>query len=139
MSNMLQGAPAGLPRRLGAMLYDALLVLALWLFTLFPLVAIANAAVAGAAVQSLVFVEMFAFSAYFWVARGQTLGMLAWHLHVVSADGNALTLRQALLRFIGGLLSVATLGLGFIWQLFDPHRRSWPDLISNTRIVHRPA
>ena len=64
MSNMLQGAPAGLPRRLGAMLYDALLVLALWLFTLFPLVAIANAAVAGAAVQSLVFVEMFAFYAW---------------------------------------------------------------------------
>ena len=120
------------------MLYDALLVLALWLFTLFPLVAIANRAIAGPLVQSLLFVEMFAFYAYFWVARGQTLGMLAWHLDLLRADGGKITPRQALLRFVGGMLSVATLGLGFLWQLFDAHRRSWPDLISDTRILHRP-
>ena len=120
------------------MLYDALLIVALWLFTLFPVVAIANRAVTGPLVQSLLFIEMFAFYTYFWVARGQTLGMLAWHLHVMKSDGSAIGPRQALLRFIGGLLSVATLGLGFIWQLFDAHRRSWPDLLSNTRMVHRP-
>ena len=119
------------------MLYDALLVLALWLFTLFPIVAFANDAVAGAVVQSLLFVELFAFLTYFWVARGQTLGMLAWSLHVVTVDGYTITLRQALLRFVGGLLSVLTLGLGFAWQLFDAHRRSWPDLISGTRIIHQ--
>lgn len=119
------------------MLYDTLLVLALWLFTLFPIVAFANDAVAGAVVQSLLFVEVFAFFTYFWVARGQTLGMLAWRLHVVTVDGYSITLRQALLRFVGGLLSVLTLGLGFAWQLFDAHRRSWPDLISGTRIIHQ--
>ena len=58
------------------MLYDVLLVLAIWLFTLFPFVAAANDAVAGAAMQSLLFVEMFSFFAYFWVARGQTLVVL---------------------------------------------------------------
>lgn len=117
------------------MLYDALLIIALWLITLFPIVAFANAAVAGAVVQSLLFIEMFGFFAYFWVARGQTLGMLAWRLHVVALDGGPITLRQALLRFVGGLLSVISLGLGFVWQLFDAHRRSWPDLISGTRII----
>jgi uncharacterized RDD family membrane protein YckC len=120
------------------MLYDVLLVLAIWLFTLFPFVAAANDAVAGAAMQSLLFVEMFSFFAYFWVARGQTLGMLAWRLHVVTVDGHPITLKQALLRFIGGLLAVITLGLGFAWQLFDAHRRSWPDLISGTRIIYQP-
>ena len=117
------------------MLYDALLIVALWLVTLFPIVAFANDAVAGAVVQSLLFVEMFGFFAYFWVARGQTLGMLAWRLHVVSVDGGSITLRQALLRFVGGLLSVISLGLGFVWQLFDAHRRNWPDLVSGTRII----
>jgi len=120
------------------MIYDLLLVLALWLVTLFPFVALANAAVTGAALQSLLFVEMFAFYVYFWVARGQTLGMLAWHLHVVGVSGHSITLRQALLRFVGGLCSVITLGLGFVWQLFDAHRRSWPDLMSETRTIHQP-
>lgn len=118
------------------MVYDFLLVVALWLVTLFPFVALANDAVAGAAMQSVLFVEMFAFYVYFWVARGQTLGMLAWRLHVVTVDGHPIALRQGLLRFIGGLLSVVTLGLGFVWQLIDAHRRSWPDLISGTRIIH---
>lgn len=119
------------------MLYDGLLVLALWLVTLFIFVAFANQAVAGALVQSLLFVELFGFFAYFWVARGQTLGMLAWRLHVVGVDGYSITLRQALLRFVGGLLAVLSLGVGFAWQLFDAHRRSWPDLISGTRIIHQ--
>ena len=119
------------------MVYDLLLVIALWLFTLFPFVAATNNAVAGAGMQSLLFVELFAFYAYFWVARGQTLGMLAWRLHIVTVNDQPITLRQALLRFIGGLLSIASLGLGFAWQLFDAHRRSWPDLISGTRIRYQ--
>jgi uncharacterized RDD family membrane protein YckC len=77
------GLPASLPRRLGAIVYDALLVTAMWLVTLFPLVAVSNNAVGGATVQSLLFIELFAFFACFWVARGQTHGMLAWQLQLV--------------------------------------------------------
>lgn len=130
--------PAGLLRRLGAMLYDAMIVLALWLLTLFIGVALHNGAVVGPLVQTILFVELFGFFAYFWVWRGQTIGMLAWNLHVETSDGTPMRLGQALLRFIGAMLSFATLGIGYLWMYVDPDRRAWPDMLSRTHIVHRP-
>jgi uncharacterized RDD family membrane protein YckC len=126
--------PAGLPRRLGAMLYDTLLVLALAMLTLYPLMIMTDGNLPRPAVQSLVFVETFAFFAFFWTRRGQTAGMLAWRLRVQSLDGHGLTLRQALLRFIGATLSFATLGIGYLWMLIDPGRRTWPDMLSATEV-----
>ena len=128
--------PAGLPRRLGAMLYDTLLVLALAMLTLYPLMIMTDGNLPRPAVQSLVFVETFAFFAFFWTRRGQTAGMLAWRLRVQSLDGRGLTLRQALLRFIGATLSFASLGIGYLWMLIDPGQRTWPDMLSGTEVFH---
>ena len=118
------------------MLYDGMIVLALWLLTLFVLVAVRNAAAVGPGVQSLLFIELFAFFAYFWVSRGQTVGMLAWGLRLTSDDGAPIRPIQALLRFIGALASFATLGLGYLWMYIDPDGRTWPDMLSNSRVVH---
>ncbi len=121
------------------MIYDALLIVALWLVTLFPVVAVSNAAITGATVRSLLFIEMFAFFAYFWVSRGQTLGMLAWRLRIVPIElGSVITLRQALLRFIGALAAFAALGLGYLWMYVDAEKRTWPDMLSNTRVIYEP-
>jgi uncharacterized RDD family membrane protein YckC len=117
------------------MIYDALLVLALWMFTLFPMVAVSNDMVYGPVVRSVLFLELYGFFAYFWVWRGQTLGMLAWRLQVVSDVGRTLTLTQATLRFIGAIASFATLGLGYLWMYLDPERRTWPDRLSSSRIL----
>lgn len=120
------------------MTYDAMLVLAIWLLTLFIGVAIHKGAVLGPLVQTILFVEMFSFFAYFWVARGQTVGMLAWNLRLETDDGTPMRLGQALLRFVGAMLSLATLGLGYLWIYIDPDRRAWPDMLSRTHVVHRP-
>jgi uncharacterized RDD family membrane protein YckC len=136
------------------MVYDAMLVLALWLVTLFPMVALANDAVHGAAVQTLVFLELYAFFVFFWLYRGQTLGMLAWKLEIRTEDGLPLSLGRATLRFFASVLplifaafayrlfgaaaALACIGvgaLGYVWILVDPRNRSWSDLISGTRIV----
>ena len=130
--------PAGLLRRLGAMVYDTLIILALWLLTLFPIVALTNRAATGAAVQSLLFLELVAFFVFFWYARGQTVGMLAWHLKLESTTGHDLTLLQLVIRFFGALASALCFGLGYLWILFDPERGSWADMISQTRVVHLP-
>lgn len=121
------------------MLYDAMIVLALWLLTLFVGVAVHNAAVAGPLVQTILFLELFAFFAYFWVWRGQTLGMLAWDLRVETQSGEPMRLRHALLRFVGAMLSFACAGLGYLWMYVDPDRRAWPDMLSKTFIVHAPS
>jgi uncharacterized RDD family membrane protein YckC len=125
-------------RRLGAMVYDSVLVLALWMITLFPLVAISNESVQGAGVRSLLFLELYAFFAYFWMRRGQTLGMLAWRLQICTDDGGPFTLTRATLRFLGAMASFASLGLGYLWILFNPGRRSWSDLASASRVLYRP-
>jgi uncharacterized RDD family membrane protein YckC len=130
---------AGLFRRLGAMLYDTLLVVAMWMATLFPMVAIANHAVYGATVQTILFLETYAFFVLFWLYRGQTLGMLAWKLAVGTEDGSPLSLRQATLRFFGAMVSAACLGLGYLWIWIDRDNRSWGDILSATRIVKVPA
>lgn len=124
---------APLRYRLAAILYDTLIILAIWVFTIVALVTLIGDAVLGAWVQTLLFIEMYAFFAFFWCLRGQTLGMLAWHLRIRS-DG-PFTPTQALGRFVGGMASFATLGLGFIWMFFDRDRMTWSDRLSGSIIV----
>ena len=128
--------PAGLLRRVGAMVYDALVVVALVMVTLFLLTGLNRfEAVHGPWVNAILFLEIYAFFAFFWVRRGQTLGMLAWRLRVQNPGGVPITLTQATLRFIGALLALATLGLGYLWLYVDPQRRTWPDLLSSSEVV----
>ncbi len=130
--------PAGLLRRLGAMVYDTILVIALMAFTLIPIVAISNGYVYGAPVQTLLFLELYGFFAYFWFTRRQTLGMLAWRLTIQTHNHKPITLNQVTLRWVGALASFLCLGLGYIWLLFDKQSRSWSDLLSSTRVVYQP-
>jgi uncharacterized RDD family membrane protein YckC len=130
--------PAGLLRRLGAMIYDALLVIAIWMLTLLVLVIAAGGPAVGPFVQSLLFVELYGFFLFFWTRRGQTLGMVAWRLHIESVDGRPVTPLQATIRFIGAIASWVTLGIGYLWMYVDPGRRTWPDLVSDTQVIYTP-
>lgn len=120
------------------MVYDGLLVLALWLITLLAMV-IANGgdAVYGALVQSVLFLEAYLFFAWFWLRAGETAGMRAWRLRLVSNDGGSITLNQATVRLFAAMVSIGILGLGYWWALFDTERRTWPDLWSGSRILYR--
>jgi len=130
---------AGLLRRLGAIIYDTLLIVALVMVTLFLLTGLNRyEAVHGPWVNAILFLEIYAFFAFFWVRRGQTLGMLAWRMRVQNPGGVPITLTQATLRFIGALLSFLTLGLGYLWLLVDRQRRAWPDLLSASEVVVLP-
>ncbi|TNF90235.1 MAG: RDD family protein [Gammaproteobacteria bacterium] len=130
--------PAGFFRRLAAMVYDSLLVAALLISTITLMVVLTNTPVAQANVLGLLLLESFAFFAYFWIFRGQTLGMLAWRLSIVTGSGYRMTFSQAMLRYFGALLSFASLGLGYLWILFDAQKRGWPDLISDSRVLYTP-
>ena len=130
--------PAGFFRRLAAMFYDALLVAAILISTITLMVVLTNTPVAGPNVIGLLLLESFAFFAYFWIFRGQTLGMLAWRLSVVTGSGYRMTFTQALLRYFGALLSFAAFGLGYLWIVIDAQKRGWPDLISDSRVLFTP-
>ena len=124
---------APLRYRFAAMLYDALILLGIWFLTIALLVTLVGDAVLGAWVQSLLFVETYAFFAFFWCKRGQTIGMLAWRLRLKAAG--PFTPRQALRRFAAGVASFATLGLGFFWMWLDRDGRTWADRFSGSVVV----
>ena len=134
----------GLARRVAALAYDGLLLLALWFSTSALLLALSGGLLADPARPlwlayahraSLVLVTALFFGG-FWTHGGQTLGMRAWRLQLVSsADTGPVSWRQSLLRLVAACLSVATLGLGFFWLWIDRDRRTWHDRLSATHLI----
>lgn len=145
---------AGLTRRLLAMLYDFLLCVALVMVVTLAyqqgllrliyggehLMAMSQAGALDRdpMLGSLALLSLFAFFSFFWIRTGQTLGMQVWGLRVQNANGSAIDLWQALLRFLIAIPSWLICGLGFIWMLWDKQRRSWHDIYSESRIVQLP-
>ncbi len=107
MSNPPTYAPAGPMRRLGAMLYDTLLVIAVLMVATLPFlpfvkdkVLVPSEAGALAYVYRLWQVAMIAFYfGFFWCAKGRTLGMQAWRLRIERNDSPRVTWSDAFKRF----------------------------------------
>jgi uncharacterized RDD family membrane protein YckC len=130
--------PAGLFRRLAAMVYDLFLLFALFMLVGFVGVGIAGGEVEHPLFRLTVLLVPVIFYGYFWRKTGQTLGMLAWRIRVQTPQGEPVNLKQTLLRLLGGLLSWSCLGLGYFWLFFDQDKRTWPDLLSGTQVVVIP-
>jgi uncharacterized RDD family membrane protein YckC len=78
------------------------------------------------------------FYSWFWIKNGQTLGMQAWRIKLVTFAGEAPGARASVLRCVGALLSAACLGLGYLWCLVDRRGRYWHDYLSQTELVLLP-
>lgn len=132
----------GLIRRLAAIVYDALLNLALWIIAALVFIGF-NRGEAIETYQNLplqitLVTVSFAFFVGYWTRVGRTLGMQSWGLQLETSDGHRPTLAAASIRFFAALLSWAPAGLGFLWQLWDKDKLTWHDRISGTRMVHYP-
>ena len=82
--------PAPLLRRVGAALYDGLLLIALWMVALLLDVVLRD--LLGLerewhALRAYVFLIGFFFFGWFWTHGGQTLGMRVWRLRLQRTDG----------------------------------------------------
>jgi uncharacterized RDD family membrane protein YckC len=135
-------SPPGLLRRLGAMAYDALLLLALLMMLSYPYVWLTGGVKPGLFVKTLYQLYLlaicFLFYGGFWVRGGQTLGMRSWRIKLVRQDGGPITWMIAVKRFAYALLSLICLGLGFLWVLYDRDKLAWHDRWSETRLVRLP-
>ena len=139
--------PAGLWRRLFALAYDAILLFALCaIVTLLFLPLTGGSALTAAQTPRLEVLYQVAllavvagYTCYCWTHGGQTIGMLAWRLYVQRENGAALDWPLALRRLGAACVSFAAAGLGFVWLLFDPARRTWHDRWTHTRVIVRPG
>jgi len=132
---------SGLPRRLGAMLYDALLVLALMFLVTIPFIAVRGGEPVEASdnhwYQLCLVLVTFIFFTGFW-SRGRTLGMQSWRLRLETPDGRIPSFGVVSIRFFAAILSWLPVGLGFLWSLWDKDKLTWHDRISGTRLRHYP-
>lgn len=140
---MPPATPAPLWLRLAAAVYDLFPLIGLWMLT----VGLAMLAVHGGVdvahpsplyrngLRAALLAVTAAYFVLSWVRGGQTIGMRAWRLRVVSADGTPLPWRRALLRFVLALCSLAACGLGYLWCAIDSRRRGWHDIACRSTVV----
>jgi uncharacterized RDD family membrane protein YckC len=78
-----------------------------------------------------------AYFLYFWSSygHGQTLGNRALNIRVVKTSGAELTIVDALIRYVGLIISFAVIFIGVIWVAFDPSKQGWHDKIASTYVV----
>lgn len=126
-------------RRFAAIFYDFLLLLSVLFFaTALILPFNAGQAFTQHWLYSLYLLTVtFIFYGWFWTHGGQTLGLKAWKLQVLTIDRQSITWSQAFLRFNGAIVSWCALGLGFCWSLIDKNKRCWHDVFSKTDIFYR--
>lgn len=132
------------PRRMGAVLYDTMLI-GVTTAIIGGILATTVAHVGGielhpgSHLSNLLFlldlVIAFFLFAWFWTHGGQTLGMRAWKIQVVTDDGSHFLWQHAFFRYVGALLSWLALGVGFWIAIFDPHQLAWHDRFSRTHLV----
>jgi uncharacterized RDD family membrane protein YckC len=130
---------AGVGRRLAALIYDSLLLSAVLFIASFPPVLINGgplrdgtplAAVKNAVYFLYLLALIFLFYGWFWTRHGQTLGMAAWRIRVLSWDGSLPGWKQVLVRLSTGLL-----GLANLWVWFDANRLGWHEYLSRTKTL----
>lgn len=155
---------AGLPRRLAALVYEALLVAAIVLgagFLLAPLVAPAAPALGTPTLPARVlqFCALFALlAAYFawsWTGGRRTLAMKTWRLALRTAAGVPPAPKVALCRYLAGWIgpalalvayaptgsrwSALLVAVNYLWAWLDRDRAFLHDRIAGTRLVDAPA
>lgn len=138
---------AGFLIRIAAIVYDILVVAAVLMFA----VAMALALSVGLAklgwwplangmehseridhwfFQVYLVVVLVGFYGLFWSRGGQTLGMKAWRLRVQNTNNQAISFRQAVIRFFASLG-----GLGNLWVLFSTEKLALQDRAAKCEVV----
>jgi uncharacterized RDD family membrane protein YckC len=160
---------SSLPRRIGALAYEALLLAALALvagFVLLPFMSparVASPTIAPVFVRTMMFCVLTGGAAiyygWFWSEGRRTLPQKTWRLRLVDVDGGPLSRATALVRYAAGWIGPAAaiaayaalrpaaagryaallLLVNYAWALIDTDRQFLHDRIAGTQVVDDPA
>jgi len=165
MSN-IDKPDASVLKRLYALIYDGLLLVAIDLVVVllpasflitFKQVDTHSSSYLVSVIGGILLTHLL-FYGWFWTHGGQTLGMRAWKLKLISTnDGGTINWLQALKRFLLGLpawllLVLAALDLfstgrtvntalilfGLLWWVMDNRAGLWRETISHSRMIQLP-
>ena len=119
-------ATPSIKRRIAALPYEGMLLLALIVIAAFPVAGLKGATLSGAPhviFQTYLFCVTAAYFTWCWRHGGQTLAMKTWRFRVVDATGRALSFKRALSRFICAMIFYGPACVG-VALLFFPDRVS---------------
>ncbi|WP_018950497.1 RDD family protein [Thioalkalivibrio sp. ALMg11] len=158
-ASSVDGQPTSLLRRLSAIIYDALLLIAIWMVLGLLVVVLGNTTglYSPRAHFVLNLIVAWGFFYWFWTRTGQTLGMQAWNIQLRTEGGHAVHAWQATLRYLVAVaqwlvilmaiwavrehgavaITVVTAAALFALGLSQFHPRRWMlhDWLSSTELV----
>ena len=112
---------ASFPARIGSVALDFI-----------PFVVIGQALNVGMLLTLLMFLV---YNTAMWAWRGTTVGGMICRVRLVRTDGRALVAQDGVVRGVASVVSVAFLGLGWVWAAWDEKRQSWHDRAAGTYVV----
>ena len=144
--------PASLPRIMGAITYDLIIVFAIVFIAAqwFPLVPVHLQSSPAMTVfkQAYILGISFLYFAYSWQRGGQTIGMKAWRIKLLQNNSRPhgtepdkaqpVGWRQSAIRYSIAIISWLIAGIGFFWIVFSHQHNSWHDMASGTRLIMVP-
>jgi len=75
---------------------------------------------------------------YAWLmialVNGQTLGAMATGVRVLRSNGERLDLGRSAARAAMAIVSGLVIGLGYLWAAWDVEKRTWHDMVADTRV-----
>lgn len=120
-------------RRLAAFLYDSLLLVAVFfVITSISLVFNKGQAIEHWSYKLFLFCVAYAFFDWFWRHGGQTLGMRAWRIKLVTDDGFPITINHTIKRYVCGFF---LFGFTLFFMFINSHSQALHDKLSKTIIV----
>jgi len=129
-------------KRYLAVIYEALLMLALALALTAAYLMLVGDASHGwqrLGLQGLLWLAMGAYFVRCWVVSGQTLASQTWKLKVVDQHGQLLSYQQAVLRYVLAGVLLLPAGLTLWWALLDREQQFLHDRLLGSRIRELPA
>ena len=131
---------AGFFKRVFSLIYDSLAVIGIMLSLSLLLVLINGGSTEENKFASLIQFLIITFSGpcfytYFWLSNnGQTLGMQAWKIQLIS-NNNGLSIKDCLYRCFISVISFLIFGIGYFLILFRKDNKSLADLLTKTQII----
>lgn len=127
-----------LRRRLAAMLYESILLAALFLvagFLVVGLTGTVDTLLERLFYQGYLLLCAGAYLVLSWRWGGQTLAMKTWHIRLVDQAGQRPGLGRCLARYLLAVAGLLLGGVGILWALWDRDRQFLHDRLAGTRLV----
>lgn len=135
---------AGFGLRFGALLFDLLILMIIWMAATFALSALSNKSIVSSNSMLgsvyLVALVLYLLNFVFLAGRtGQSIGKRIIGIRIVREGGEPFGVRGAIYRHLVGYALSAVGGfLGFIWIVWDPKQQGWHDKLARTHVVLIP-